>query len=188
MAKKPSSPITSVVPIEQVARKIYLIRGLKVMLDSDLADLYRVPTKALNQAIRRNLDRFPADFMFQLTHHELQNWRSQIVTSNPGAKMGLRRPPYVFTEHGVAMLSSVLKSKRAVQMNILIVRAFVKMRELLATNKELAARVDKLEASQQRHASVIALLAEEIDTLKQPPPVPPKHRIGFRSSDEEKVE
>lgn len=119
MATKPS-PGVQVIPVEFIERKIYLIRGFKVMLDADLAKLYHAPTKILNQAVRRNLDRFPEDFMFQPNMEELQNWRSQIVTSNPGAKMGLRRPPHAFTEHGVAMLSSVLKSKRAVALNILI--------------------------------------------------------------------
>jgi hypothetical protein len=103
-----------------------MIRGQKVMLDSDLAEIYQVPTKRLNEAVKRNLARFPEDFMFQLSHEEFENWRSQVVTSNPGAKMGMRRPPYAFTEHGAAMLSAVLNSERAVQMSILIVRAFVK--------------------------------------------------------------
>jgi ORF6N domain len=102
------------VPLELIERRIYLIRGQKVMLDSDLAELYQVPTKALNQAVRRNPGRFPGDFMFQLTDEELENWRSQIVTSNPAARMGLRRPPYAFTELD-AMLSSVLNSDRAVE-------------------------------------------------------------------------
>lgn len=124
--------------------------------------------------------------MFQFTKEELENWRSQIVTSNPTAKMGLRRPPYAFTEHGVAMLSSVLTSDRAVQMNIVIIRAFLKLREMLATNKDLAARVGKLEANQNQHASVINILADEIDALKQLPPEPPRNPIGFvdRNSDE----
>jgi hypothetical protein len=108
-------------PVELIERRIYIIRGQKVMLDLDLAELYQVLTKALNQAVRRNLDRFPEDFMFRLTNDELENWRSQIVTSNPGARMGLRRPPFAFTEHGVAMLSSVLNSPRAVQMSIVII-------------------------------------------------------------------
>jgi hypothetical protein len=184
MAGTSRTTATSIVPIERIANRIYFIRGQKVMLDSDLADLYKVPTKVLNQAINRNRDRFPLDFMFQLTVAELENWRSQFVTSNPASKMGLRRPPHVFTEHGVAMLSSVLGSKRAIQMNILIIRAFVKMRELLASNKDLAVRVEKLEASQQRHASVLALLADEIDTLKETPPEPTKEQIGFRPRDE----
>src|SRR5260221_9320284 len=153
------------VPIQLIERRIYLIRGRKVMLDSDLADLYKVETRSLNQAVRRNLDRFPEDFMFQLSEQELENWRSQIVMSNPAARMGLRRPPYAFTEHGVAMLSSVLKSARAVQMNILIIRAFVKIRELLASHKDLAMRFERLEAHQTQHASVINILADDIDQI-----------------------
>jgi hypothetical protein len=147
------------------------------MLDADLAELYQVATKALNQQVHRNLGRFPGDFMFQLTPDETANLRSQFVTSSWG---GRRKPPYAFTEHGVAMLSSVLKSGRAVQMSILIIRAFVRMRELLASHKSLAARVEKLETSQKRHASVINILAEEIEDLKRPPAEPPKRRIGFR--------
>ena len=168
------------VSIQLIERRIYLIRGRKVMLDSDLADLYEVETRALNQAVRRNPDRFPEDFMFQLSEQELENWRSQIVMSNPTARMGLRRPPYAFTEHGVAMLSSVLKSARAVQMNILIIRAFVKMRELLASHKDLAMRVERLEANQKRHSSVIDILADEIDQIKKVPELP-KRRIGFKT-------
>jgi hypothetical protein len=162
---------------KSIERRIYLIRGHKVMLDADLAELYRVTTKRLNQQVRRNCARFPSDFMFQLTVDEAANLRSQFATSRWG---GRRTPPYVFTEHGVAMLSSVLKSARAVQMSILIIRAFVKMRELLASHKNLAARVEKLEASRNRHASVINLLAEEIEDLKRPPAEPARRRIGFR--------
>ena len=146
------------------------------MLDADLAELYQVATKRLNEQVRRNLSRFPDDFAFQLTADEATNLKSQFATSSWG---GRRTPPYAFTEHGVAMLSSVLKSGRAVQMSILIIRAFVKMRELLASHKSLAARVEKLEASQKRHASVINILAEEIEDLKRPSPEPPKRRIGF---------
>ena len=150
------------------------------MLDADLAELYQVATKRLNEQVRRNLSRFPDDFAFQLTADEATNLKSQFATSSWG---GRRTPPYAFTEHGVAMPSSVLKSGRAVQMSILIIRAFVKMRELLASHKSLAARVEKLEASQKRHASVINILAEEIEDLKRPPPEPPKRRIGFRSTE-----
>jgi hypothetical protein len=158
-------------------RRIYAIRGQKVMLSPDLAELYQVETRALVQAVKRNPDRFPEDFMFQLSLEEYENLKSQIVISSWG---GARRAtPYAFTEHGVAMLSSVLRSTRAVQMNILIIRAFVQIRELLATNKELAARVEKLEASQQEHASIIGILAEEIDQMKLLPE-PPKRPIGFR--------
>lgn len=129
------------VPSPYIERRIYVIRGQKVMLDSDLAEMYQVPTKRLNEAVKRNLARFPQDFMFQLGNEELENWRSQIATSNPAAKMGIRRPPYAFTEHGVAMLSAVLNSERAIRMSILIVRAFVKLREVLAANKDLARKI-----------------------------------------------
>ncbi|HTT65038.1 MAG TPA: ORF6N domain-containing protein [Bryobacteraceae bacterium] len=179
----PKAPIGSAtgnlpVPAEVIERRIYLIRGHKVMLDSDLAELYQVLTKNLNLAVRRNLDRFPQDFMFQLTQAEVESLRLQIATSNAG-RGGRRYLPYAFTEHGLAMLSSVLSSKRAVQMNIVIIRAFVKLREALAMHKDLAARMEKLEAAQRQHGSIIAVVVEEIKKLKQPPPAPPKRRIGF---------
>src|ERR1700694_4050222 len=154
------------VPVELIERRIYLIRGQKVMLDNDLAELYQVPTKVLNQAIKRNLARFPDDFMFQLTPEEAESLRSQFVTAS---RRNVRYQPYAFTEHGVAMLSAVLNSQRAVQMSILIVRAFVKMRELLASHNDLAARVEKLEAAQKKHGSIIGILAEEIDEMKRLP-------------------
>ena len=176
----------SLAPTRPVENLIRLIRGQKVLLDADLAALYGVPTKVFNQAVQRNLDRFPEDFMFQLSKAELKNWRSQFVTTNPSAKMGLRRQPYAFTEHGVVMLSSVLRSSRAVQMNILIVRAFVRLREFIATNKDMATRIEKLERGHNRTASVIEVLVEDIDRLagevkrmKALPPTP-KRRIGFR--------
>src|SRR5436309_2259151 len=166
MPKKPIAPVASLqVPAPFIERHIYLIRGQKVMLDADLAELYQVPTKRLNEAVHRNVERFPADFMFQLNAEELANWRSQIATSNPGAKMGLRRPPFAFTEHGVAMLSSVLNSLRAVQMNILIIRAFVQLRELLATHKDLARKLEHLEATQKQHTSIITVVVDEIKKL-----------------------
>jgi hypothetical protein len=183
MAKKPSAA-GQVVPVEFIERKIYLIRGYKVMLDSDLAELYQVPTKVLNQAVRRNLDRFPADFMFRLNDQELENWRSQIVTSNPGAKMGLRRPPYAFTEHGVAMLSSVLMSKRAVELNILIIRAFVRLREYLATHKDLARKLEDVERTQEEHSAHIRQIYDYIQRLLKPAPEHPKRRIGFATPEE----
>jgi hypothetical protein len=108
------------------------------MIDSELASLYQVPTKALNQAVQRNIDRFPGDFMFQLNVTEFEKWKSQIVTSNPGAVMGLRKRPYAFTEHDVAMLSSVLRSKRAVHVNIEIMRTFMRLRAVLSSHKDLA--------------------------------------------------
>jgi hypothetical protein len=176
MAK--STAAVKLVPAEFIERKIYIVRGHKVMLDSDLASLYRVATKVLLQAVRRNLDRFPADFMFQLTSEEDAALRSQIVTSKMG-RGGRRRPPYAFTEHGVAMLSSVLKSKRAVQLNILIIRAFVRLRDYLATNKELARRMKDVERTQNEHGAHIQQLYGCIEQLIEPAPVPPKRRIGF---------
>ena len=166
------------IPVELIERRIYLIRGRKVMLDSELAGLYKVPTFRFNEAVKRHLNRFPEDFMFQLTLEETRALTSQIAISKKG-RGGRRTRPYAFTEHGVAMLSSVLNSERAVQMNILIVRAFVKMRELLASHKDLAERVENLEGAQKRHGSIIAVLAEEIDEMKRLPE-PHKRRIGFK--------
>jgi hypothetical protein len=163
---------------QMVERRIYMIRGQKVMLDSDLAELYRVTTKRLNEQIRRNNTRFPFDFMFRLTAAEAENLRSQIATSSWG---GRRYLPLVFTEHGVAMLSSVLGSERAVKMSILIIRAFVKLREFLATHKDLAIRLERIENNQSQHASVINVLAEEIEDLKALPLPTPKRRIGFQT-------
>lgn len=177
------SAAAQLVPLELIERKIYLARGHKVMLDSDLAGLYQVATRVLNQAVRRNFDRFPEDFMFQLTTEEdaslrSQGLRSQFVTSKMG-RGGRRRPPYAFTEHGVAMLSSVLKSKRAVQLNILIVRAFVRLRDYLATNKDLARKLEDVERTQHEHSAHIQQLCDCIQRLLEPDPEPPKRRIGF---------
>jgi len=169
------------VPAEIIERRISLIRGKKVMLDADLAELYQVLTKNLNLAVRRNIERFPQDFMFQLRQEEAAALRLQFATSKPG-RGGRRYLPYVFTEHGVAMLSSVLNSARAVQMNILIIRAFIRIRELLASNKELAARVEKLESRQKEQASIIGLLAGEIDELKRPPKRHKGRPIGFTAN------
>jgi hypothetical protein len=167
-----------VIPVESIERKIYLIRGCKVMLDNDLAGLYQVPTKALNQAVRRNLDRFPADFMFQLNADELENMRSQIVTSSVGHG-GRRYQPYAFTEHGVAMLSSVLASKRAIQLNILIIRAFVRLREYLSTHQDLARKLEDVERTQQEHGANIQQIYGYIERLLDPAPEPSKRPIGF---------
>jgi hypothetical protein len=181
--KSPGAPQ----PIEAL---IHVIRGQKVMVDSDLARLYEVPTKAFNQAVRRNSERFPEDFAFQLSRAELENWRSHIVTTNPSAKMGLRRAPFVFTQEGIAMLSAVLRSDRAVQMSIAIVRTFVRMRELMESSREIAARVEKLERSHDRTASVIEVLVDDIDRIardvKDMKSLPPakKRRIGFVIDDD----
>ncbi|MCL5238377.1 MAG: ORF6N domain-containing protein, partial [Nitrospirae bacterium] len=138
-----------VVQQEVIEGKIYIIRGHKVMLSNDLAELYDVEPKVLIQAVKRNIDRFPEDFMFQLTNQEFVNLKSQIVTSSWG---GIRRAtPYAFTEQGVAMLSSVLRSKQAVLVNIAIMRAFVKLREILSTHKELAHKLAQLERKMEKH-------------------------------------
>jgi hypothetical protein len=185
MVNVPKRVGKSVAAARPVEGLIHLIRGEKVILDSDLAALYEVPTRALNQAVRRNLERFPEDFAFQLSKSELEIWRSQIVTSNPSAKMGLRRPPYAFTQEGVAMLSAVLHSHRAVQMSIFIMRAFIRLREMIAHNKDIAARVEKLERGHGHTSSVIEVLVDDIDRLarevkglKALPPVT-KRKIGF---------
>jgi phage regulator Rha-like protein len=167
-------------PARLIDRRIYVIRAQKVMLDRDLAELYQVETKALNRAVNRNPDRFPKDFMFQLTKEESKNLRCQIGTSSSGYG-GRRYEPYAFTEHGVAMLSAVLNSDRAVQMSIRIVRAFVKLRDLLAGNKELARRVERLAVTQQQHAVALIGVISEIKQLKAPPKRQP--RIGFYTSD-----
>jgi hypothetical protein len=163
-------------PIEQ---QIHIVRGQKIMLDSDLADLYEVPTKQFNRAVKRNLDRFPEDFAFILTDQEFDALRCQIGTSNKG-RGGRRYLPYAFTEHGIAMLSAVLHSERAVQVSVFIVRAFVRLREVITAHKDLAARIEKLESGHAQHASIITLLAQEIRALKILPDPPPRHPIGFR--------
>ena len=133
-------------------------------------------TKALNQAVRRNLARFPGDFMFRLSKAELDDWRSQFVTANPAHKMGLRRPPYAFTEQGVAMLSSVLRSKRAILVNIEIMRAFVRMRQVFAANSDLAR---KLEALEKKYDAQFKAVFDAIRELMTPPTAPPRGKFGF---------
>ncbi|PIU40648.1 MAG: DNA-binding protein [Candidatus Omnitrophica bacterium CG07_land_8_20_14_0_80_50_8] len=138
--------VSPFVPQELIANKIYFIRGKKVMLDRDLAELYGVLTKALNQAVKRNPERFPEDFMFQLTKGETKNWKSQIVTSNSQKiKMGLRKRPFAFTALGISMLSSVLSSKTAIRVNMQIMRTFNKIREMLANNEMLRHKIEELE-------------------------------------------
>ena len=162
------------ISVEVVATKILFIRGKKVMLDSDLAKLYGVETKNLNLQVKRNIRRFPDDFMFRLTKEE--GLRLQNATSKRG---GRRYLPYVFTEQGVAMLSTVLHSERAIQVNIAIMRAFVKLREVLLTHKELANKLEELERKYQLHESDIQAIFEVIKKLLEPPPGPPKPRFGL---------
>lgn len=178
----------SVIPVEYIARKIYMMREQKVMLDSDLAEMYGVDVKRLNEQVRRNVERFPEDFMFQLTNEEYENLRSQIVILNEeneedtenlrsqnatSSQWGGRRyMPYAFTEQGVAMLSSVLRSERAVEVNIAIIRAFVKMRHMLATHQDIARKIEE-------HDHHIARLYDFIEQILYPAEGIKKKRIGY---------
>lgn len=164
----------NLVPLERIETRIYLIRGKKVMLDRDLAELYGVETKALNRAVRRNKERFPEDFMFQLNEKELEIWKYQFGTSNR-EWMGLRKKPLVFTEQGVAMLSSVLNSKRAILVNIQIMRTFTKLREMLATNKELREKIEKLERKYDQQFRVVFDAIKKLLSTEEKP----KRDIGF---------
>jgi hypothetical protein len=154
------------VPVGLIERRIYFVRGQKIMIDRDLAGLYRVETKILNRAVKRNGARFPDDFMFQLTTEETEDLRCQIGTSSWG---GRRYLPYVFTEHGAVMLASVLNSKRAVDMSILVVRAFIMLREVMVTHKELARKVENLERNQTEHGQSIAAIYGMVKKLIAPP-------------------
>lgn len=169
--------MTRAMSIEGIAHRIFLIRSHKVMLDSDLAELYGVATRILNQQVRRNVRRFPADFMFRLTPEVTNRLRSQIVISNIG-RGGRRYLPYVFTQEGVAMLSSVLSTRRAVQANVAIMRAFVRLRETLALHKDLARKLDELERRIEGHDAQIQSIFDAIRGLMTPPEEP-KRRIGF---------
>ncbi len=189
MPKKPTTPTANLsVSVDLIERRIYVIRGQKVMLDADLAGLYQVETRTLNQAVRRNLDRFPEDFIFQLTTEEAAALRSQFVTLETGRGRYSKYAPLAFTEHGVAMLSSVLGSDRAIQMNIVIIRAFVKLREVLANHKDLARKIEKMEAAQEDHAALFSIVIKDIQSLAQSvkkefnklkAPRRSKARIGF---------
>jgi ORF6N domain len=174
---------------EAIISKIYLIRGQKVMIDRDLAALYGVETRTLNQAIKRNKRRFPADFMFQLTPGELKNWMSQIVISNK-ERMGLRKLPIAFTENGVAMLSSVLNSETAIAVNIKIIRIFTRMRQVLLAHKDIMVKLEQLEKKLMKQDYRMKKSEEDIQVifaaLKQllNPPQPARPRIGFRRPNE----
>jgi phage regulator Rha-like protein len=164
-----------------VVNKIYVIRNQKVMLDRDLAELYGVETRILNQAVKRNISRFPEDFMFQLSKEELENWKSQIVISNR-EKLGLRKPPFAFTEHGVLMLSSVLNSQQAIQVNIQIVRIFTRLRNLLSEHTELKLEIADIKKHLQNHDKNIELVFSYLDKLIDKENQPRK-RIGFKPDD-----
>jgi len=172
----------TLVPIELIASKIYLIRGIKVMLDRDLAELYGVETKVLKQAVRRNIDRFPPDFMFEMTKMELTNWRSQFVTSKSD-KMGLRYKPMAFTEQGVAMLSSVLRSNRAIHVNIQIMRTFTKLREALLDNKDLRKELEELKQLSEERFRIVFETLDQLLTIESKP----KKKIGYTVKEKQRA-
>ena len=167
-------PQQSLVPSERIEQSILLIQGQKVMLDSDLASIYGVTTKRLNEQVRRNGDRFPADFMFQLSNEEFQNLRSQFATSSWG---GRRTPPFAFTEHGAIMLASILNSPIAIRASVEVVRAFVHLREILIAHKDLAQKLNELE---KKYDDQFKVVFEAIRQLMIPPEPEKKTKIGFR--------
>ena len=181
----------ALVPVEHITRAILVLRGQRVILDSDLAAIYGVSTKRFNEQVRRNRIRFPADFMFQLTAEELHSLRSQFATSKtaPSGRGGRRYLPYAFTEHGAIQAANVLNSPRAIAMGVYVVRAFVRMREMLVSNKELAQKLDQLEARIEKrlatHDEAIAAILSAIRELMNPPP-PKQRSIGFTADLEEK--
>ena len=178
----PDSTTTQIALIssETLASPILVIRGQKVMLDADLAALYAVETKVLNQSVRRNIERFPTDFMFQLTQPEMEGLRSQTVTLKAG-RGGRRTPPYAFTEQGVAMLSSILKSPRAIQVNIEIMRAFVRLRQMVTSNADLARKLNALERKYDGQFKIVFAAMRE---LTEPVAKKNSRRIGFRAEQE----
>lgn len=195
MPKKSESPVS----VEQIDGMIHTIRGMRVMLDHDLAEIYGVPTFRFNEAIKRNRHRFPADFMFQLTREEFDSLRSQIAMSktekssqiamSKTGRGGRRTLPYAFTEHGALQAANVLRSKRAVQMSLFVIRAFVKMRETLLGTRELAKKLAALEKRlgsrlDVHEAAIVQVLQELMQILNPPPPPPepPRRRIGFHQS------
>ncbi|MFA4858839.1 MAG: ORF6N domain-containing protein [Candidatus Margulisiibacteriota bacterium] len=167
--------MSDLIPSERIENKIYLIRGQKVMLDRDLSELYGVQTGRLNEQVKRNWERFPEDFMFRLTEQETENLISQFAISSWG---GRRKLPYAFTEQGVAMLSSVLRSKRAIFVNIAIMRAFVKIKRILATHVEVSRKLKEIEGRIDKHDTEIRGIFEAIRQMIMPPDSP-KRKIGF---------
>jgi hypothetical protein len=179
-------------PVPDVLSLVLTMRGKRVLLDSDLANLYGVPTKVFNQTIQRNAARFPVDFLFQLTREELTNLRSQFVTSSSEDKVhqqlivsdrggGRRYLPYVFTEHGAIMAAMLLRSERAIHMSVFVIRAFVQMREALAANSTIFKRLAEIDKTLIEHDGALRAVWHQLQPLLQPPPEPPKRRIGFPS-------
>ncbi len=167
---------TAHLPVPSIEHTILVIRGERVILDRDLAKLYGVENRVLGQTVKRNIRRFPADFMFQLSQEEFSHWKSQVVISNPGDKMGLRKLPYAFTEHGVAMLSSVLRSEQAIEVNIAIMRAFSKLRRILLENADLAVKLNNLERKYDKQFRVVF---DAIRELMKPDLQNAPRKIGF---------
>lgn len=173
--------MTELVPVELIASKIYLIRGIKVMLDKDLAELYGVETKRLKEQVRRNIERFPQDFMFELTKDEYQALRSQIATLKRGQHS--KYAPFAFTEHGVLMLSSVLNSERAIQVNIQIMRTFTKLREMLSTHKDLKRKIEFIEKKYDEQFQIVFEAIKQLLTEEDKP----KKKIGFTVKEKQKA-
>ena len=170
----------SIIPDDTVINKIYFIRNQKVMLDRDLATLYRVETKRSKEQVKRNLNRFPNDFMFVLLKDEFQNWRSQIATSN-SEKMGLRYAPMAFTEHGLLMLSSVLNSEKAIQTNIQIMRIFTKTRQMLSDNSDLCIDFERMKKKIENQGKNIELVFQYVDELMEKKEITPeREKIGYK--------
>ncbi len=169
----------SIVPLEGVVSRIFLVRGQKVMLDADLAELYGVPTGRLNEQVKRNIDRFPPEFMFLLTKQEAESLRSQTAILKRGRGQHRKYLPYVFTEHGAIMAASVLDSERAVRVSIYVVRAFVQLREMLSSNKALARKLNELERKLVTHDRAITELIEAVRQIMTPPEPKKKRSIGF---------
>ncbi len=167
-----------VIPDEIIIDRIFFIRNKKVMIDRDLANLYGVETKALKQSVKRNPDRFPPDFMFEMSKEELENWRSQIVTSN-SEKMGLRYAPYCFTEQGVTMLSCVLNSKRAIIVNIKIIRVFTKLKEMVLTHKDILLKLEQMENQVLKNSKEIQMIFSALKQLLNPPQMA-RRKVGFK--------
>ncbi len=176
--------------VPDVLSLVLTLRGKRVLIDSDLARLYGVPTKVFNQTIQRNAERFPVDFLFQLTREELTNLRSQIVTSSSEDNVhqqligsvrggGRRYLPYVFTEHGAIMAAMLLRSERAIHMSVFVIRAFVQMREVLAENATILKRLAEIDKTLIEHDGALRAVWHQLQPLLQPPPEPPKRRIGF---------
>lgn len=176
----------SIIIVDEVfMNKIYVVRGQKVMLDRDLAELYQIETKQLKRQVKRNIERFPEDFMMEMSVQEFENWRRQFGTSNLSDKMGLRYAPYVFTEQGVAMLSSVLNSAKAIQVNIQIIRVFTRIRQMLLDNTEIRLAIEKLEKKTDNNTKNIDVVFQYIDELTDKKEsrqgvIKPRKQIGYK--------